>query len=124
MYILMLETFMKQKNFSRPGRAKVVCLNLSQIFPLSKLYTKSWNYCKVGGTLHAMQSKGISPSCVHFNVLLHGFTKPGLIDEAKRIYEELPSFALAPDLVCYLTMLNTPEMWICGRRNEYFWNYT
>ncbi|KAK7342483.1 hypothetical protein VNO80_25437 [Phaseolus coccineus] len=40
-------------------------------------------------TLHAMHSKGIPPSCVHFYILLHAFTKAGLIDEAKRVNEEL-----------------------------------
>jgi len=36
-----------------------------------------------------MHSKGIPPSCVHSNILLHAFTQAGLIDEAKRVNEEL-----------------------------------
>ncbi|KAK7376987.1 hypothetical protein VNO80_02407 [Phaseolus coccineus] len=45
-----------------------------------------------------MHCKGIPPSCVHFNILLHAFTQAGLIDEAKRVNEELSTFGLVPDL--------------------------
>ncbi|KAJ1389877.1 Tetratricopeptide-like helical domain superfamily [Sesbania bispinosa] len=72
---------------------------------LVQAYTESLNYSKAEETIHAMQSKGIPPSCAHFNVLLSALTKAGLIDEAKRVYEELSTFGLIPDLICHRTMM-------------------
>ena len=43
-------------------------------------YTESHNYSEAEETINAMQIKGISPSCAHFNVLLFAFTKAGLIN--------------------------------------------
>ncbi|KAJ1441925.1 Tetratricopeptide-like helical domain superfamily [Sesbania bispinosa] len=72
---------------------------------LVQAYTESLNYSKAEETIHAMQSKGIPLSCAHFNVILSALTKAGLIDEANRVYEELSTFGLIPDLICHRTMM-------------------
>ncbi|KAK7247030.1 hypothetical protein RIF29_41906 [Crotalaria pallida] len=72
---------------------------------LVQAYTASQNYFKAEETIHAMRSKGIAPSCAHFSIVLSALAKAGLIGEAKRIYDELSTFGLVPDLICNRTMV-------------------
>ncbi|XP_054818297.1 pentatricopeptide repeat-containing protein At5g27270-like isoform X2 [Prosopis cineraria] len=95
---------MKQRNFSKLCKDKAVHLTFSPIFPLF-VHTQSLKYSEADITINAMQSRGMLPSCAHFNILLSAFMKAGLIDEANRVYKRLSSFGLTPDRICFRTML-------------------
>ncbi|KAK6926161.1 Pentatricopeptide repeat [Dillenia turbinata] len=49
-------------------------------------------------TVISMQRDGTSPTCAHFSHLMSTYTREGLITEAERMYKELLSADLCPDL--------------------------
>ncbi|KAL0304553.1 UNVERIFIED_CONTAM: hypothetical protein Sradi_6323400 [Sesamum radiatum] len=63
-----------------------------------RAYTGSSKYCEAEKMIMLMQKEGISKTCAHFNLILLGLTKAGLMGEANRIYREIWSAGLDPDV--------------------------
>lgn len=71
---------------------------------LIRAYTRWADCSEAENAIDSMQKEGIPPSCAHFNVLLSGFAKGGLI-EVERIYNNLMNVGLQPDLESKTIML-------------------
>ncbi|KAF7133349.1 hypothetical protein RHSIM_Rhsim09G0212700 [Rhododendron simsii] len=72
---------------------------------LVQAFTKGLKYAEAEQAIILMQQRGIPPSCAHFKLVLSAFAKAGLMIEAKRVYGELITAGLRPDLTCCRTML-------------------